>query len=81
MLVLGGGINWEAGIEIYRLLHTKSPSNKDLLYSTGKSTQYPVIAYLRKRSEIEYMCVCVCVCVCIHTLCIHTYTLIHFAVQ
>ena len=30
---------------------------KDLLYSTGNSTQYSVITYMEKESEKEYMCV------------------------
>ena len=40
-----------------------------LLYSTGNSTQYSVMAYMGKESKKEwiYICVCVygCVCVCI----------------
>ena len=52
--MLGGGINWEVGSGIYTLLHTKSVSNMDLLYSTGKSTQYSVIAYMGKESEKKY---------------------------
>ena len=35
-----GGINWEVGIDMYTLLYTKQITNKDLLYSTGNSTQY-----------------------------------------
>ena len=31
--------------------------NRDLLYSTGNSTQYAVIAYMGKESEKEWMCV------------------------
>ena len=38
-----GGINWEYGIDIYTLLYIKEINNKDLLYSTGNSTQYSVI--------------------------------------
>ena len=60
--VAKGGINWDNGIDIHTLLYTKSVSNKDLLYSTGKSIQYSVIAYIGKESDKEY--------VCIHT---HTY--------
>ena len=33
---------------MYTLLYT---SNKDLLYSTGNSTQYSVITYMGKESE------------------------------
>ena len=48
------GINWEVGIGINTLLHKKkSISNKDLLYSTGKSIQYPAIAYIGKEPEEE----------------------------
>ena len=35
-----------------------------LLYSTGNSTQYSVMAYMGKESKKVWMCVCVCV-VCI----------------
>ena len=31
----------------------KIDKNKDLLYSTGNSTQYSVITYMRKESEKE----------------------------
>ena len=44
----GGGINWEIGIDIYTLLYIKSKTNKDLLYSTGNSTQYSVMTYMGK---------------------------------
>ena len=43
--MMEGGINWEAGSGVYILLHTKLISNKDLLYSTGQSTQYSLMAY------------------------------------
>ena len=52
---LWGRINWEVGIGIYTLPYKKSISNKDLLYSTGKSTRYPVIAYKGKESEKEWI--------------------------
>ena len=45
-----GGINWESGINIYTLLYIKEIINKDLLYSTGNSTQYSVITYNGKES-------------------------------
>ena len=45
------GINWEIGIDIYTLLCRKYITNKDLLYSTGKSTQYSVIASVGKESK------------------------------
>ena len=32
--------------------------NKDLLYSTGKFTQYYMIAYMGKESEKEWVCIC-----------------------
>ena len=43
-----GEINWESGIDIYTLLEIKQVTNKDLLYSTGNSTQYSVMAYMGK---------------------------------
>ena len=47
---LWGGINWEDGIGIYTL-YTKLISNKGLLYNTGKSIQYSVMAYMGKELE------------------------------
>ena len=40
---LGGGIDWEFGIDMYTLLYLKWITNKDLLYSTGNSAQYSLI--------------------------------------
>ena len=51
----GGGINWEIGIDIYTLLYIKQITNKDLLYSTGNSTQYSVMAYMGKESKKEWI--------------------------
>ena len=57
----GGGenIKWEVGIDIYTLLWIEWMSNKHLLYITGKSTQYSVIAYVwekrLKRNGYMYM--------------------------
>ena len=45
----GGGINWDIGIDIYTLLYIKQITNKDLLYSTGNSTQYSVMAYTESK--------------------------------
>ena len=50
-----GGINWELGIHIYTLLWIKQITNRDLLYSTGDSTQYSVIIYMGKESEKEWI--------------------------
>ena len=47
----GGGINWEIEVDIYTLLYMKQMTNKDLLYSTGNSTQYSVKAYMGKESK------------------------------
>ena len=44
-------MNWEFGIDIYTLLCIKQVANKDLLYSTGNSTQYFVMAYMGKESK------------------------------
>ena len=51
----GGGINQEFGINIHTLLYRKQIINKDLLYSTGNSTQYSVITYMEKESEKEWI--------------------------
>ena len=52
---LGGRMDWEVGIDIYILPYTKFIGNKDLLYSSRKSIQYSVIAYMSKESEKEGM--------------------------
>ena len=39
----------------YTLLYIKYITNKDLLYSTGNSTQYSVVAYMGKESKKEWI--------------------------
>ena len=50
-------INWEIEIDIYTLLYinVKWITNKDLLYSTGSSTQYSVMTYMEIKSEKEWI--------------------------
>ena len=36
-------MNWEIGMDIYTLLCIKQITNEKLLYSTGNSTQCPVV--------------------------------------
>ena len=48
-----GGVNQETGINTYTLPYIKQIANKDLVYSTGNSTQYSVITYMGKESEKE----------------------------
>ena len=48
--VKGEGKIWEIGTDIYTLLYIKKITHKNLLYSTGNSTQYSVMAYLGKES-------------------------------
>ena len=43
-----GGINWVIGTDIYTLLYTKQIINKNLLYSTGNSIQYSIMAFMEK---------------------------------
>ena len=50
-----GGINWEIGIDIYTLLYIKQITNKNLLYSTGNSTQYSVMTYMRIEPKKEWI--------------------------
>ena len=50
---VGGGMEWEVGVSRCELLYTECINNKDLLYSTGNSTQYCVITYIVKESEKE----------------------------
>ena len=52
---MGGGINWEIGIDICTLLYIKSVTNKDLLYSTGNSTQYSVMTCMGVESKKEWI--------------------------
>ena len=42
------GIHWEISTDIYTLLYTKEITNKNMLCSTGNSTQYSVMAYMGK---------------------------------
>ena len=51
-------MDWEVGISTYTRLYAKLIGNKDLLYSSGKSIQYSVIAYMGKESEKNgYICI------------------------
>ena len=50
-----GGINWEIGIDIYTILYIKQITNKNLLYSTGNSTQYSVMTYMGIESKKEWI--------------------------
>ena len=51
-------MKWE--IEIYTLLYIKQITNKDLLYSTGNSTQYSVMTYMGKESK-KRVDICKCI--------------------
>ena len=46
--------DWHKHATIYKM-----ETNKDLLYSTGNSTQYYVMAYMGEGSKKEWICVCV----------------------
>ena len=50
-----GGMHWEIGIDMYTLMCIKWMTNKNLLYSTGNSTQYSVMAYMGKESKKEWI--------------------------
>ena len=66
-------MNWDTGVDRYTLLILciKSTTSKDLLNSTGNSTQCSVVKLTgRKPNKQGYLCVCVCV-----------YILVHIAVQ
>ena len=45
------GINWEIEININTLLSITQIANEGLLYSTGNSTQFFVMAYMGKESK------------------------------
>ena len=48
-------INWEIGVDIYTLLYIKKVTNKNLLNSTGNSSQYSEMAYMGKESKKEWI--------------------------
>ena len=48
-------IDQEIGIDIYTLLYIKQITNKNLLYSTGDSSQYSVMTYMGKGSKKEWI--------------------------
>ena len=50
---LGEGITQELGLNKHTLLCVRQITNKDLLYSAGNSTQYPVTTYMTKESMEE----------------------------
>ena len=45
------------GVEDWHMHTEVWNANRDLLYSTGNSTQYSVIVYVQKESDKEWMCV------------------------
>ena len=59
-LILNGirweGKDWEFGISRCKLSH-RMENNKVLLYSIGNYVQYPVINYIGKEYEKEYLCI------------------------
>ena len=59
----GWGRNWKIGIDIYTLLYIKQITTKDLLYITGNSTQYSVMAYMGKKSK-KRVDICICMTDC-----------------
>ena len=53
-------INWEIGIDIYWLLYIKQITSKNLLHSTGNSTQYCALTYMGKESKKRVdLCLCI----------------------
>ena len=40
-------------LSTHTLLYVRQITNKDLMYSTGDSTEYSVITYMRKESKKE----------------------------
>ena len=58
----------KVGIDTYTLLYITQITNKDLLYSTGNSTQYSIMAYIGKESK-KRVDICICItdslcCIC-----------------
>ena len=56
-----GGIHWKIGTDIYILLYIKYITNKDLLYSTGNSTQYSAVTHMGKESKKIRVDTCICI--------------------
>ena len=55
-----GGLNQELMMNIHTLLYIKQITNKDLLYSTGNSTQYSIITNMEKESKKKVnACICI----------------------
>ena len=50
-----GGKDWEVGISRCKLVYIKQITTKDLLYSTGNSTQYSVMTYMGKESKKDWI--------------------------
>ena len=48
-------MNWEFGINRYKLSRIEWINNKILLYSTGNFLQYPIINHNGKEHEKEYI--------------------------
>ena len=71
-----GDWNWCIHATIYKKI-----TNKSLLYSTGKSTQYSVMTYIGMESKKEWIYMCVCVYVCVHVCVCVCVCEIHFAIQ
>ena len=42
------GTSWKIEMDMYTLIYVEWITNKDLLYNTGNSTQYSLMAYLGK---------------------------------
>ena len=54
----GGGTKWEVGMDIDTLLYMEyQMCNRDLLYHTGKLTQYTTVACKGKEAENKQVCV------------------------
>ena len=59
-----GGIHQAFGIHIYTLQYIKQVINKNLLYSTGYTTQYSIIMYMAKDWKIMDICLCIAQSLC-----------------
>ena len=60
MVIKGEEVGWDKlgeWTDIYTLLYIQQITNKDLLFSTGNSTQYSVMAYVGKNLKAD---------ICIH---------------
>ena len=59
---VGGGMEWDIGVNRCKHLYIEWVNNRVLLCSTGNYIQYPVINHNGEEYEKEYICVSESLC-------------------